>query len=423
MSNSAWCNEAAPANISPVTSDTSERSRAAIAFVLALARALHRYGTPAHRLEEALVAIGRRLGVEAQFFSTPTTIIATFGDPAELRTAMLRVEAGELDMGKLAQLDDLADAVARRDLDPAEGMIRIDAIMRAPPTWGKAITTLAHGVTTAAVVVFFHGGWVDVAVAGVLGLLLGALSLVMQRSSTQARVFELVGAFVASLGAGLAAAWLGGVAASVVTIAALLVLLPGMTLTVAMTELATRNLISGTARLMAAMIVLLELALGVAVGEAAARELATVPPSIASALPAWAEWAAVTVSALAMVVVVRAQPRAAGWIVLATLTGFLGARTGASLLGPQLGVLVGALALGVLVNVYARWRDEPALVVLVPASLLLVPGSVGLRGMSSMLDRETLTGIETTFAMFVVAMAIVAGLLIANAIVSPRRYL
>jgi uncharacterized membrane protein YjjB (DUF3815 family) len=36
---------------------------------------------------------------------------------------------------------------------------------------------------------------------------------------------------------------------------------------------------------------------------------------------------------------------------------------------------------------------------------------------------ETITGVETVFEMFVVAVAIVAGLLIANAVVSPRRSL
>jgi uncharacterized membrane protein YjjB (DUF3815 family) len=124
-----------------------------------------------------------------------------------------------------------------------------------------------------------------------------------------------------------------------------------------------------------------------------------------------------------MVGVVRAETRAAPWIVLATLVGFVGARVGTSLLGNELGVLIGAFALGVLVNVYARWRNEPAQVVLVPATLILVPGSVGFRGISSLLHRETLTGVETTFGMFVVAMAIVAGLLIANATLSPRRVL
>jgi uncharacterized membrane protein YjjB (DUF3815 family) len=55
--------------------------------------------------------------------------------------------------------------------------------------------------------------------------------------------------------------------------------------------------------------------------------------------------------------------------------------------------------------------------------LLLVPGSLGLRGVSSLLDRDTLTGVESAFATVVVAMAIVAGLLTANAVVSPRRSL
>jgi len=403
-----------------VTDDTERRQ---IGFVLALARALHQFGTPAHRLEEALVFMCKRLGVEAQFFSTPTTIIASFGDPADTRTSMLRVESGELDMGKLARLDDLADEVAAQAIDVAEGIRRLEAIMADPPTWRKLPTALAHGLATAAVVVFFHGGARDVAVAGALGLAIGVLSLLMQRSSAQTRVFELIGAFLAAFVGGVSAAWIDGVSASVVTIAGLLVLLPGMTLTVAMQELATRNLIAGTSRLMAAIIVLLELALGVAVGDAAARALVTVPAAIPEALPAWADWAAVVASALAMVGVVRAEARAAPWIVLATLTGFAGARTGTALLGSELGVMVGAFALGVLVNLYARWRNEPAQVVLVPATLILVPGSVGFRGVSSLLHRETLTGVETTFAMFVVAMAIVAGLLIANAALSPRRVL
>ena len=55
--------------------------------------------------------------------------------------------------------------------------------------------------------------------------------------------------------------------------------------------------------------------------------------------------------------------------------------------------------------------------------LLLVPGSMGFRGMASLLGHDTLSGVETVFAMFVVATAIVAGILIANAVVSPRRSL
>lgn len=140
-------------------------------------------------------------------------------------------------------------------------------------------------------------------------------------------------------------------------------------------------------------------------------------------LPEYANWIALVASSLAVAVFVQAQLRAFGWILGACVVGYVGSRYGTAWLGPQMGVLVGAFALGVLSNLYARQLHRPAQVVSVPAVLLLVPGSMGLRGMTSLLDKETLTGIETVFAMFIVATAIVAGLLIANAVFAPRRSL
>ncbi|HSP79592.1 MAG TPA: threonine/serine exporter family protein, partial [Myxococcaceae bacterium] len=85
----------------------------AVAFTLQLGEALHRYGTPAHRLEEHLGLVARQLGLEARFFSTPTSIFASFGPPEALRTSVIRVAPGELDLGRLATLDALADEVIR----------------------------------------------------------------------------------------------------------------------------------------------------------------------------------------------------------------------------------------------------------------------------------------------------------------------
>lgn len=408
---------------------------AAIEFVLRLARALHRYGTPAHRLEEALLECCRRLGVRAEVFTTPTTIIMSFGEPAELRTRMMRVEGGELDMEKLARVDALADDVASFRLTPTEGVRELAAILAARPRFGRVLSTLAAGWTAGALAVFIGGSLADVGVAAFVGLLVGLLAQVAQRSTDQARVFELVGAAFTAFTASIASSLWSAITPSIVTVSALLILLPGLSLTVAMTELATRNLMSGTSRLMSAVIVLLELVVGVAIGEKVATALVTVHQAVPVPLPEWSRWAALGVSALGVAIVVQAQPRAFGWIIAACVLSYLGTLAGTawlaggatdsklSALGAQLGVLVGALALGVLANLYARLLDRPAQVVAVPAMLLLVPGSMGFRGMASLLDRDTLTGVESVFAMFVVALAIVAGLLIANAVVSPRRSL
>ena len=77
----------------------------AIRFILAFARALHTCGTPAHRLESALQACAERLGIQAQFFSTPTSMFASFGPADAQRTCLLRVEPGDVDLGRTTRLD------------------------------------------------------------------------------------------------------------------------------------------------------------------------------------------------------------------------------------------------------------------------------------------------------------------------------
>lgn len=406
----------------------------AIGFVLALGRALHRYGTPAHRLEDGLRTCCRLLGLEAEVFTTPTAIILSFGRPTELKTRMLRVDGGELDMGKLALVDEVADEVAARRISPDDGARRLDAIIHGPPQFGRGVATLMQGVTSAALAVFFGGSLQDIALAGAIGLLLGVLAQFLARSTDQARVLELVAAAFAAFVACVVSTVWRGVNPSLVEVSSLVILLPGLSLTVAMTELATRNLIAGTARLMSAVIVLLELVIGVAIGERLASALVHVHQAAPAALPAWATWAALVASSLGVAVVLQARPRAFVWIVLASVVGYVGTLAGTAWLGgvagqgaagqtALIGVMVGALALGVMSNLYARWLRRPAQIVQVPAVLLLVPGTTGFQGMASLLDKDTLTGVETLFAMFVVAIAIVAGLLVANAIVSPRRSL
>jgi len=404
-----------------------------VEFVLDLGRALHRYGTPAHRLEEGLLDCCRRLGVEAEVFTTPTAIIVSFGEPGELRTRMLRVEGGELDMSKLARVDALADAVASRQVSPAEGRRDLAAILTAPRQFGHGLSTLAHGVTAGSVAVFIGGALADVVTAGLIGLSVGLLAQYARRSTDQARVFELVGAAFAAFAAGIVSSFWYSTTPSIITVAALLILLPGLSLTVAMTELATRNLIAGTARLMSAVIVLLELVVGVALGERAAGALVQTHQAIPQAMPEWSRWIALGASAAGVSIIAQAQPRAFGWIAAASAVGYIGSRAGTTWLGGPsgssvgihmsgpLGVLVGAFALGVLANIYARRFHRPAEVISVPAVLLLVPGSMGFQGMSSLLDRETLSGVDGVFATFIAAIGIVAGLLIANAVVTPRR--
>ncbi len=396
-------------------------TRDAHGFVLELGRGLHRYGYPSHRLEEALFAVSRRLGLTGQFFSTPTALFASFGSDAEQRTFQVRMEPGMVDLAKLARLDAITKDVAQGKLPPAEGSLQIRDVAVAPAAYGPELTTLCYALASCAAARFLGGGVRETLAAALIGLGLGLLALLARRVPALGRVFEPVAAVLAAL----LASWLqraaGPLSAYVATLAGLIILVPGFSLTVAMTELATRHLVSGTARLMGAAGTFLAIGFGVALGSRLGTFLPGTPLSAPPQL--WPEWTlllALVIAPLSFAVLLRADPRDVWAVVLAGVIAFAGARAGAFWLGPELGPFLGALAVGLWGNVYARTWERPSAVPVVPGLLLLVPGSLGFQSFSSLLERDTLPGVESAFRMTLGAVSLVTGLLFANVLVPPR---
>jgi uncharacterized membrane protein YjjP (DUF1212 family) len=392
-----------------------------VSFILRLARALHAYGIPAHRLEEVLARAAERLGLEGQFFSTPTSIFAAFGRQDEQHTYLIRVNPGEVDLGKLADLDAVAVRVLRGQLAPVEGSTQIDEIIAAKPRYGGGLTMLAFGLASAAASRFLGGGVREILFSAMLGWLIGLLLWLAGKYLALGRVFEPLAAFTVTVFAVTFSFVFGAYAVSNATLAGLIVLMPGLTLTVAMTELSTQHLASGTARLSAAFMTFLGMGFGVAVGNTLTGKLLGEPRiARAAGLPRWTELIALVAMSAALTVLLRAKARDAVWIVLAGALAFGGSRLGATWFGSDLGVFVGALTVGVASRFYALWLDRPAMITQVPGILLLVPGSVGFRGLAALLDRQVISGVDTTFKMVLTAVALVAGTLIAN-IVAPQR--
>ena len=393
----------------------------AVGFVLRLARALHAYGYSAARLEDILAATADRLGLAGhRFFSMPTQIMAAFGPEDRQRTHLLRVEPGEVNLGKVAALEQISLDVAQGRASPEEGMERIERIVAAPSPYGPAVVTLAHGVLSGTVCQFLGGGWREIVVATVLGLGLGLLAIYAASHARVGRVFESLAAFLISTAAIGLARLVGPISVFVATLAGLIVLMPGLLLTTAITELATRHLASGTLRLSSAFMTLLGIVFGVALGSRLGAMLFGDPASaIPVGLPGWAPYVAIVLASASSVVILRADPRDAPWIVAAGVLGVLSGRLGAAKLGLELGMFVAAFGVAMASAAYERWRNRPAPVVLVPGILLLVPGSIGYLSMSSLMERNTVAGIDTAFTMVLTAVSLVAGLLIAG-IVAPE---
>src|SRR5262249_30198349 len=112
----------------------------------------------------------RRLGLEGQFFSTPTALFASFGTPPGQRTYQVRVEPGAHDLERLACLDELVSGVGAGHLSPEEASSRADAILSSAPRYSPWLTTACFALSSAAASRFFGGGIREIAAARAVGL-------------------------------------------------------------------------------------------------------------------------------------------------------------------------------------------------------------------------------------------------------------
>ena len=140
-------------------------------------------------------------------------------------------------------------------------------------------------------------------------------------------------------------------------------------------------------------------------------------------VPTWAQWIAIGIAPAAFAILFRV--RTGQWLIVFTvcLSGFFAAKFAGTEFGVEVGSFFGALVVGCGSNFYARWRDRPAMIPLAPSLIILVPGSLGYRSLTALLDRQTNEGVELAFGMLLVAMSLVGGLLASSAIVPPKRIL
>ena len=71
----------------------------------------------------------------------------------------------------------------------------------------------------------------------------------------------------------------------------------------------------------------------------------------------------------------------------------------------------------------AEASGRPTLIVLLPAIILLVSGSIGFRGLAAIVSGQTAAEEQQFLQMFVVALTIAAGLLVGNTFVGPKTSL
>ncbi|MCI4567650.1 threonine/serine exporter family protein [Lysobacter sp. CFH 32150] len=401
-----------------------------VAFVIALAQRLHAYGTTAQRLEGAVVAVTQRLRLECEPWSNPTGMILSFSDPTRPAgtsetTRVIRLAPGDTNLYKLCEADRIAEEVMAGHIGIAQGQADLRALDGGLGWRGRAQQVFGFGLASAAVAGLLRLPWLDLATAGLIGLLIGVLE---QQGRGRPRLQEASDA-IAGMVAGFVAIAVASLVAplnlNTVTIAALIVLLPGMALTNAINELTSRHLVSGTARFAGALTTVLKLTVGTAIALTVA-ELAGLEPEVRAwrPQPDWVAWVALVAGAYAFAVLFRANRRDYPLVMASAMAGYLISRFGDEAFGSPAGVFLAALVTTAAGNAYARWIKRPGALIRVPGIIMLVPGSLALRGVISSVQQQDLSaGQSAAIAALNILMALIAGLLFGNLLVSARRNL
>ncbi len=407
-----------------------EAYAARIAFVVELAVHLHAYGTTAQRLEGALVSVAQQLGLHCEPWINPTGMVLAFNDPLRPpgdsdTTRVIRLPPGDTDLSKLCEVDRIAEEVIAGRLGLAEGHAGLRALAR-PGGWrGNALQVFGFGLAGASVAGLIRLPWLEIAVAGATGLLIGLLVLAAQDRPRLRESGDAIAAMVSATIAILVAAWVAPINLNTVVIASLIVLMPGMALTNAVNELTSQHLVSGTARFAGAVSTMLKLTVGTMIALTAA-DLAGIQPQVRAwrPQPDWVEWGALALAALAFAVLFRAARRDYPVVMLAAASGYVISRMAGLNWGSPVGIFLAALVLTAAGNGYARWAHRPGAVVRVPGIILMVPGSASVRTLiTSMQQQDLVAGADAAMAVLNILLSLIAGLLFGNLLLPPRRNL
>jgi uncharacterized membrane protein YjjP (DUF1212 family) len=385
-------------------------------FLRDLGQAMHISGMPTHDLERHLNAVGQRFGVRVDCFAVLTMLtlkIATVDNAAQ-RVEMLRLPLYDYNMARLIALEQLI-----RTLDGPDSLgaceVQLKEIMATPPLWSGGPFVIFASLLSASVAVLLRGGWTEMLCGGLVGLLFVSAHLALARVPRLGPAAPVMLCALAAFGAHALSLLLPQQTPFITAVAGVVLLLPGFTLTIAMSELATQNLLAGSGRLAGVFVTLFMMGAGLVIGTQIGQQvLPAHPAGTLAPLPAWTIWPAIAVLGVSLLGVLQAPWRSVHILVGGCLLAWAVYSLVTAALGSVVGAFAGALAVATAGHLYHALTGQPDVLVKIPGLIALVPGSMGLRGLHALIAQDNTVGIGLVTDMLLMGAVLAVGLLLAD---------
>lgn len=384
-------------------------------FLLYLGSGLTAAGEAVNQIQERVRRVAIAYGAPNAVVSVlPTFVTVSLGPGQHAEVESTQQLRGQLRLDQTAALYELLKKAERAEVPPAEGIRRVREIVSMSPRFGRPVTILGHVVLTVGICLVLQPSWGDLVLAALFGALVAVLKLAGARWTSIQMIMPVTAAFAVS-SITLVLADQGWANADLrAMIPPLVTFLPGAALTMSVVELSAGEMVTGASRLVAGTLQLVLLAFGIVAGSQAfgipsSAALADHPVNL---LGWWAPWLGVAVVAVGTYLYHSPPERAFWWLLVVLYVAWIGQFLGGEAFGGYVGGFLGALVMTPVAYAVERLPSgPPALVSFLPAFWLLVPGALGLIGVTEYLADDTTAGIEDFLATLGSIIAIALGVL------------
>ncbi|KAI6135884.1 hypothetical protein EDD17DRAFT_1680914 [Pisolithus thermaeus] len=417
-------------------------------FILKLARAMMMFGGPSHRFVAQIQSTGRVLDVDLSCMYLPDVMLISFEDRATGTSNVKFIrQASALNLEKLGEAHVLYWNVIHDNMSVSQASAALDVLMRKKPLYNFAQLVLIGGMCSASICsVSFSGSFIDCLISAPLGGLLVAIQLLSPRNELYGNVFEItISTLMSFLSAVLAST--KHFCYPAVTSSSVVLILPGFIVLCGSLEICSRSLVAGAVRLCFALMYSLFLGFGLGIGAQLYESLVgkqLVGPEDYACLdshdplgPWWQQtpslwWAFLTVPMYSLFLSMRLM--APWWkreLLFSIVVSSMGWVTNhfTSLKFPNQGDIsaaVGAFVVGFVSNLYGRFFDGNAFVVMITGILFQVPSGLGSSGLLNFVYDQASgssssyeSGFQTALQLISVAIGLTVGLGISLVVVHP----
>ena len=405
-------------------SDERESPHQLLKFLTELSRALTTAGIAVMSIESILKKICQAYGFKAEeVISLPTFLIIKIADDDSKALEVTLQKPGVLPLDQVSRLYELINQAGNAEITPEQGIRRINEIINVKRQHKYIKNILGYALFSTGLGMLFLPTFNGLFFCGALGAIAGLILAYSEDKTKLTLVLPVLTAFIVStvFFLGVKQGIING--SLTIMVPALAYFIPGAVLSTGMFELAANNLVSGAARLVQGVVILLLLLFGVIVGlQVAGLPENYIIANTATPLYWWAPYIGVLIFALGMYLLMCIRNKDMLGVLIVLFTTFLGQQAGNYLLGGLFGAFIGSVIMTMIGTFLERSKlRTPYYVSIIPAFWILVPGALGFISLAALVGQNYFSSIASLIQVALTFVAISTGLLIGAVIADPLK--